>query len=94
MPILKYNIHYTNIITIQDTILIVKILITSIKTKKFIINMPDIKVTRIYNTINILLKYNWYLDLINNKVAIDLELQSIKKYWKPVAQILDEHSYL
>lgn len=80
MQILKYNIHYTNIIAIQDTILIVKILITSIKKKTFIINVPNIEVTQVYNIINILLKYNWYLDLINNKVAIDLELQSIKKY--------------
>lgn len=34
----------------------------------------------IYTIINMLLKYNWHLDFINNKIPIELELQSGKKY--------------
>lgn len=32
------------------------------------------KVMQIYNITNILLKYNWHLNLIDNKAAIDLGL--------------------
>lgn len=64
----------------QDTILIAKILLTSAKKKKLIINMLNAEVTQICNATNVLLKYNWYLNLINNEVAIDIVLQSINKY--------------
>ena len=40
---------------------------------------------RIYSTINALLKYNWYLDPIDDEVAVNLRLQSIKKYWRHAA---------
>lgn len=46
--------------------------------KELIINIFNIKVIQIYNIINILLKYNWYLDLIDNKIAMNLGLQNIK----------------
>lgn len=44
--------------------------------------MSDTKIIQVCNAINILLKYNWNLNLTDNKKSVDLELQSIKKYWK------------
>ncbi len=49
---------------------------------------------RIYSTTNVLLRYNWHLNLTDDKAAIDLGLQSIKKYWRRVAQVVDELSHL
>ena len=42
--------------------------------------MLDIEVTQVYNATNVLLKYNWHLDPIDNEVAVDLGLQNVKKY--------------
>ena len=41
-----------------------------------------------------LLKYDWHLDSIDNEVAVDLGLRSIKKYWRRTAQVADEFSHL
>lgn len=79
LQILKYNIYHINVIAIQNAIFIVKISAESIK-KKIIVNMLYVKVTRIYNIINNLLKYNWYLDFMDNITIINLRLQNIKKY--------------
>ena len=46
------------------------------------------------NATNVLLRYNWHLDLTNDKTAVDLGLQSVKKYWRHAAQVADELSYL
>lgn len=40
-----------------------------------------------------MLNYNWHLNLTDNKAAIDLELQSNKKYKKRAIQIADELSH-
>lgn len=56
---LKYNIYYTNVITMQDVILIAKMLVGSTK-KNHIIDTIDVDVIQVYSAINILLKYNWY----------------------------------
>lgn len=42
--------------------------------KKFIVNRPDVIITQICKAINILPKYNGYLNLINNKIAVHLRL--------------------
>lgn len=42
--------------------------------------MFAIEVMQVYNTINVLLKYNWLLNPIDNVIALDLRLQSVKKY--------------
>lgn len=42
--------------------------------------MLDVKVTQVCNSINILLIYNQHLKFIDNNVAVNLELQNIKKY--------------
>lgn len=44
-----------------------------------VVNIPDVKVTRVGSGTNILLNHNWYLDLSDNKVVVDLRLQSVKK---------------
>lgn len=41
--------------------------------------MLNVKITQIGSTTNILLKYNQHLDFIDNKTAIDLQLQNNKK---------------
>lgn len=38
--ILKYNIHHTNVIAIQNALLIAKVPITSIKKKEFDVDIP------------------------------------------------------
>lgn len=48
--------------------------------KQFVVDIPDIKVTRVCSIINNLLNYNGYLNPIDNKAVVDLELQSVKKY--------------
>ncbi len=63
----------------QDAILMVKILDESAK-KQLVVDTPDAKVTRIYRIINIALKYNWHLNPTNDKAAVDLGRQSVKKY--------------
>lgn len=44
MQILKDNIYYINIITMQDVILIKKVLVESNKRKNFVINIFDEKI--------------------------------------------------
>lgn len=56
--ILKHNIYYTNVIAIQDTILMPKVVNSSDTKKQPVINTLDIEVMQICNTTNVLLKYN------------------------------------
>lgn len=49
---------------------------------------------QVCSTTNILLKYNWHLNLTNNEAAVGLELQSIKKYWRCAAQVVDKLIFL
>ena len=44
---------------------------------------------QIYSIINFMLKYNWYLNLMDNETVIDLGLQNIKKYQRYIAQLTD-----
>ena len=78
--ILEHNIRHTNVIAIQDVILIAKVSVRSAKKKELIINMPDAKVKRVCNLTNVLLKYNWHLDFTDDETAVNLGLQSVKKY--------------
>ena len=48
--------------------------------KQLVIYTPNVEVLWICNIINVLLKYNWHLNSTDNKAAVDLELQSTKKY--------------
>lgn len=56
--ILEYNIYYTNVIVIEDVILIAKIPIESTKKKEIVIDMLNTVVMQVYSIINMLLKYN------------------------------------
>ena len=58
----------------QDAILMAKILDGSAKKKQLVINTPNKKGIWVCSTTNVLLKYNWYLNLIVNKAAVDLGL--------------------
>ena len=78
----------------QDVILIAKVPVGSVKKKEFIIDTLDAEVTRLYRAINVLLKHNWHLNLTDDKAAVDLGLQSVKKYWRRAAQVADELSHL
>ncbi len=92
--ILKHNIRHTNVIAMQDTILMAKVLDGSAKRKQLVVNTPDAEVTRVCSATNILLKYNWHLNLTDDKVAVDLGLQSVKKYWRRATQVADELNHL
>lgn len=48
--------------------------------KKIAIDILAVKIVQAYNATNIWLKYNWPLNYIDNKVAVNLKLQNIKKY--------------
>lgn len=80
MQILEHNICYTNVIIIQNAILIAKILFGNVKPKELAVDIFDVEITWVYSIINVLLKYNWYLDSTDNETAINLELQINKKY--------------
>lgn len=69
-----YNIRHTNIIAMEVVILIIKLLDINDKYKQFINDMLNPDVIQVFSTINILLKYNLYVNSTNNKVAIDLRL--------------------
>ncbi len=51
--ILKYNICYTNVIVIQDAILIAKVLDESARRKQLVVDTPDVKLTWVWNAINV-----------------------------------------
>ncbi len=51
-----------------------KVLDGSAKKKQFVVDMPDAEVMQVYNVINILLKYNWHLNLIDDEVTVNLGL--------------------
>ena len=78
--ILKHNIRHTNVIAMKDVIIIAKVLIRSAKKKELVVDIPDAEVTRVCSATNVLLKYNWHLDPTDNEAAMDLGLQSVKKY--------------
>ena len=78
--IFEHNIRHTNVIAMQDAILIAKVPIGSAKKKEIVVDTPDAEVTRICSATNLLLKYNWHLDPTDNEAAVDLGLQSVKKY--------------
>lgn len=48
------------------------------KKTKLVVNIPYAKNLQVYNIADILLKYNQHLDSIDNKIVINLELQSFK----------------
>lgn len=58
LQILIHNIRHINIISMQDIILIAKVLDKNDKKKQLFVNMPNVKIMQIYNTTNFLLKYN------------------------------------
>ena len=85
LQILEHNIRHTNVITMQNVILIAKVPVGSIKKKELVVDTHNAEVTQVCNAINVLLKYNWHLDLTDNEAAINLGLQSVKKYWRRAA---------
>ncbi len=62
--------------------------------KQLVVDTPDTKVMRVCSATNVLLKYNWHLNPMDNKAVVDLGLQSVKKYWRRAVQVTDELSYL
>ena len=62
--------------------------------KDIVVDTPDAEVTRVCSATNVLLKYDWHLDPTDNEAAVDLGLQSVKKYWRRAAQVADELSHL
>ncbi len=78
----------------QDAILMAHVLYRSGKRKQLVVDTPNAEVTRVCSATKDLLKYNWYLNQTDNKAAVNLGLQSIKKYWRRTAQVADEHSHL
>lgn len=56
--------------------------------------MPDVDIMQVLSVTNILLEYNWYLNFRDNKVCVDLGLQNNKKYWRYIAEVVDELSYI
>ena len=94
LQILEHNIRHTNVIAMQNAILIAKLIIMSAKKNELNVDMPNTEVTRLCSATNFLLKYNWHLNLIDNKAVINLGLQSIKKYYRRAAHVADELSHL
>ncbi len=83
--ILKHNICYTNVIAMQNAILMAKVLDEFAKRKQLVVDTPNPEVTRVCSAINIILKYNWHLNPTEDKAVVDLGLQSVKKYWRCAA---------
>lgn len=51
-----------------------------ITKKKFVVDTPNAEIMRICSVTDILLNYNGYLNLINNKTIIDLRFENVEKY--------------
>ncbi len=92
--ILKHNICHTNVIATQDAILMTKVLDGSAIRKQLVVDTPNIKVLQVCSTTNVALKYNWHLNPTDDDSAMNLGLQSVKKYWKHMTQVVDELSHL
>ncbi len=90
LQILKHNIRHTNGIAMQDFILMAKVLDRTAKKKQLVVDMSNAKVTRVYNIINVLLKYNWHLNPTDDEIDMNLGRQSVKKYWRYATQLADE----
>ncbi len=71
-------------IIMQDPILIAKVPVRSAKKIELGIDTFDAEVMWVCITTNILLKYNWHMDPMDNKVVVDLGLQSVRKYWRHI----------
>ncbi len=77
----------------QNSILIAKVLDGSTKKKQLVVDMANAEITRVCSATNVLLKYNWHLNPTDDKAAIDLGLQNVKKYWRRAAQVADKLSH-
>lgn len=51
-----------------------------VSKNQFIIDISNNKIMRICNIRNILMKYNWRLNHLDNKAIVDFEMQNIEKY--------------
>ncbi len=71
-----------------------KVLDRIVKRKYFVVDIPNIEIWQVCSTANVLLKYNWHLNLIDDESVVDLGLQSVKKYLRRAAQVADELSHL
>ena len=58
LQILEHNIRHTNIIVMQDVILIAQVSFGNAKKKKLVVDTLDVEVTRVYSTTNVFSKYN------------------------------------
>lgn len=56
--------------------------------------MSDAEFTQVSSITNILQNNNWHCDLSDNKIAMDLELENVKKYLRHAAQVVDKFSHL
>ncbi len=72
LQILKHNIHYTNVIAMQDAILMAKVQDRSAERKQLVVDTPDVEIMRVCNATNILLKHNWHLNLMDDEAVVDL----------------------
>lgn len=55
--------------------------------------MLNTTVMRVCSATNVLQKYNWYLNQSDDETAVDLGLQSLKKYLRCATQVADEFSH-
>lgn len=76
----------------QDAIFIAKKPVGSAKKKNLLLTCRIQR--QVCSVINILLNSNYHLNAIDKEAAVDLGLQSVKKYWRSAAQVANEHSYL
>lgn len=62
--------------------------------KEFVVDTLNRKVEQVCSVIKVWQKQNYHLNLGNNKVVVDLKLQSIEKYWRCIAQVTDKFTNL
>ena len=58
LQILKHNICYTNVIIMQNAILIAKIPVGSVKKKKLVFDISDLEIMWVQSGTKVLQKYN------------------------------------
>lgn len=72
----------------QDIILLAKV--EGAKRKKVVVDTPAAKVAWACSATNVWLKYNWPLNHMDNEAVVNLGLRDVEKYWKRIAQVVDE----
>ena len=87
MQIWQYNVCYTNIIAMKDMIIEEKAREKERLSKNIANTTAPVELAQALSSINFTRKYIWAISDADMDAAKELELTSIKKYWRCTRQV-------